>query len=90
MIDGEAKMPNVITPNGDGKNQAFAPRVTCLPISLKVYNRWGKLVYEQDNYQNTWDGGNLPADVYYYQLSTNTGLSWKGWVQIMKAGKTSL
>ena len=35
---------------------------------LVVFNRWGRIVYESGNYQNDWDGGNLPDGVYYYVL----------------------
>jgi gliding motility-associated-like protein len=35
---------------------------------LYVYNRWGNLVGEWENYQNNWDGGDLPEGVYYYVL----------------------
>jgi len=42
---------DVITPNGDGMNDQFA--VTCIsdfPSTLEIYDRWGKLVYNQDSY----------------------------------------
>ncbi len=50
--------PNVITPNGDGKNDVFAienlivPQQNILPRSneLFIYNRWGKQVYHTRNY----------------------------------------
>ncbi|MCB0634860.1 MAG: gliding motility-associated C-terminal domain-containing protein, partial [Lewinella sp.] len=40
---------------------------------LEVYNRWGQLVFEADNYDNTWegttqDGQALPEGPYYYIL----------------------
>lgn len=60
--------PNIITPNGDGKNDnlvffnlEFYPNAR-----LTVYNRWGGKVYENANYQNNWDGGGLVDGVYYY------------------------
>jgi gliding motility-associated-like protein len=38
---------------------------------LDVYNRWGQLVYETDNYDNTWtgttrNGSDLPDGPYYF------------------------
>ncbi|MCK4360605.1 MAG: gliding motility-associated C-terminal domain-containing protein, partial [Bacteroidales bacterium] len=30
--------------------------------------RWGKKVYEINNYKNDWDGGNLSDGVYFYIL----------------------
>ena len=35
---------------------------------LAVYHRWGRLVYEQDDYQNDYDLSKLPVDTYYYVL----------------------
>jgi hypothetical protein len=35
---------------------------------LVVFNRWGRVVYESSNYQNDWDGDNLPDGVYFYVL----------------------
>ena len=77
-------IPNVFTPNRDGLNDTFVPNITCLSVNLKVFSRSGKLVFEQANYQNTRDGGNLPDGVYYYQLTTVKGTSWKGWVEIIR------
>ena len=35
---------------------------------LYIFNRWGRIVYQSNNYQNDWDGGNLPDGVYFYVL----------------------
>ncbi len=35
---------------------------------LVIFNRFGRIVYESDNYQNDWDGGSLPDGTYYYVL----------------------
>ena len=65
----------VITPEGDGLNDEFM--IFCideLPDNhLEIYNRWGQLVFETDNYDNTWegttqDGARLPEGPYYYVL----------------------
>ncbi|PIQ22401.1 MAG: hypothetical protein COW65_03395, partial [Cytophagales bacterium CG18_big_fil_WC_8_21_14_2_50_42_9] len=72
------------TPNNDGLNDTFVPRITCLPTDLKIFNRWGKLVYEQKNYQNTWRGEGIADGIYYYQLTSSKGQIWKGWVEIIR------
>jgi len=63
----------VITPDGDGLNEAFI--ISCVDEfannHLEVYNRWGQLVYEVDNYDNTWtgttrNGNELPDGPYYF------------------------
>ncbi|MDQ4140245.1 MAG: gliding motility-associated C-terminal domain-containing protein, partial [Bacteroidota bacterium] len=79
-----APIPNIITPNGDGLNDTFELTMSCLEVDLKVYNRWGKMVYEQANYQNSWDGTDLPEGTYFYQLNSQNGLSWKGWIEISR------
>ncbi|RDC64627.1 SBBP repeat-containing protein [Adhaeribacter pallidiroseus] len=84
VIRKKQDLPNVFTPNRDGLNDTFAFNITCLSVNLKVFNRSGTLVYEQANYQNTWDGGSLSDGIYYYQLTTTKGSSWKGWVEIIR------
>ena len=53
-------IPNGITPNEDGKNDAFEILNSgcCESVSIKVYNRWGNLVYQNDDYKNDWKGVN--------------------------------
>jgi gliding motility-associated-like protein len=66
----ELTCPNVITPNGDGVNERFV--VENLEYYLEtrfiVYNRWGKKVYDRDNYQNDWDGEGLADGTYFFVL----------------------
>jgi len=53
-------VPNAFSPNGDGINDVFG--ITgynhrCYgPTELKVFNRWGELVYQETNMSPTWDG----------------------------------
>lgn len=35
---------------------------------LVVFNRWGRIVYQSDDYQNDWDGGDLSDGTYFYVL----------------------
>jgi len=50
-------VPNAFSPNGDGLNDVFSPRVgSILPVSFKVYSRWGGLVADLDPGQPVWDG----------------------------------
>jgi len=39
-----------------------------LSNELIILNRYGKKVFEKENYENDWDGGNLPQGVYFYVL----------------------
>jgi gliding motility-associated-like protein len=64
-------IPNVFTPNSDGKNDYFhivnIEKVT--DSHLMIFNRWGNLIFEKDGYQNDWDGRNAPDGVYYFILN---------------------
>ncbi len=68
IIDDILEFPNVITPNNDGMNDLFViTNGDKYPNNLlTVFNRWGKKVFEQQNYDNTWNGGNLPDGTYFY------------------------
>ena len=70
IIADSLTFPNVITPNGDDKNDKFyikGLQAGAYPENtLIIYNRWGKKVYEKSNYQNDFDGEGLPNGVYYY------------------------
>jgi gliding motility-associated-like protein len=78
--------PNIFTPNGDATNAVLVfDQLQFYPSShLYVYNRWGTLVYEQENYQNNWDGGDLPEGVYYYVLNVEFYGSIASYVHIVR------
>ena len=73
----ECHVPNVMTPNGDNKNETLV--IDCLdayPKSvIKIFNRWGDLVYEKEHYDNSWDGTHegqpVPAGTYFYFIQLN-------------------
>ncbi|MGO4292882.1 gliding motility-associated C-terminal domain-containing protein [Chitinophaga sp. RAB17] len=82
-------IPNVITPNGDGKNdKLIIIGISRYPnSSLFIYNRWGNQVYQSKNYQNEWDGKDLNEGTYYYILKLNTPegeRSYKGWIELLR------
>jgi len=72
----------LLTPNNDGINDFLhfdAVSLSPENNSLKVYNRWGRLVFEAEGYQNNFNGSadnglviavdkNLPDGVYFYIL----------------------
>ena len=69
---GDCWIPNVLTPNGNGKNDVLIiPCTQSFPNNeLMIFNRWGDKVFTTKGYQNDWEGtynGNdLPAGTYYY------------------------
>ena len=69
---------NVISPNGDGKNDYF--KITNIEQypnnTVQIFNRWGKEVFSKDNYSNAnsntrFEGKDLPAGTYYFIINLN-------------------
>jgi gliding motility-associated-like protein len=81
-VKEQRPVPNIITPNDDGLNDTFSLSLTCLPVDLKLFNRYGKIVFEKADYRNTWKGEHLANGTYYYLITTSKGMAWKGWVEI--------
>jgi len=86
VIAPDMVIPNIFTPNADGKNDVFKIKdLESYPGSqLLIFNRWGNEVYRADNYLNNWDGGNLAEGTYYYILNrrehSGNITPIKGWV----------
>jgi len=55
-----------------------------IQISLRVYNRWGKLVYQNNNYKNDWAAKNVEGGVYYFEATLAGENTCKSWVDIIK------
>jgi gliding motility-associated-like protein len=83
-------IPNLLTPNGDDKNDLFEVRdVNQLEIfpgsRLEVTNRWGDSVYKNSSYDNSWSPKALSDGLYYYYLKAGCGdKEYKGWVQVVR------
>jgi len=84
ITDTLCGIQNVVSPNGDGKNDDFD--LTPLKISsLTIFNRYGTEVYHfRGRYDTQWHGqwknGLLPTGTYYYILSNEDGEERVGWV----------
>lgn len=94
------QMPNVFTPNGDGKNDLFTP----LPcprfvesLEFVVVNRWGAEVFRTNDVNINWNGNAsngqpLPGGLYYYQVTVRFAsvhrnsppVTYKGWVELVR------
>ncbi|OCX53417.1 hypothetical protein BEL04_03710 [Mucilaginibacter sp. PPCGB 2223] len=90
VINSSINIPNVFTPNGDGKNDQFViGNLQFYPGSqLLIFNRWGNEVYRADNYINNWDGSGLTEGTYYYILNrkepSGAITTFKGWVYLKR------
>jgi gliding motility-associated-like protein len=83
--------PNVFTPDGDGKNNLLVfPGLEDYPGSkLIIYNRWGTVVYETENYNNKWapSADDAADGTYFYVLAVNkeSGLDYfKGTISLLR------
>jgi len=71
-------IPNFITPNGDGNNDNFQPgNADKFDISLQIYNRWGRLIYQNARYSNDYNCNGCADGVYYYLLTAKSLRSGK-------------
>jgi hypothetical protein len=88
-------VPNVFTPGqSPGLNDTFMVQYGLQPvvagadppvqISLVVFDRWGKLVYQNNNYKNDWAGNNVVGGLYYFEATLIGENTCKGWVDILK------
>ena len=76
-------VPNFISPNADGKNDVFEIRADG-QINLNIYNRWGRPVYQDDNYQNDWGSEDLASGVYFYEIIfSDKNTRCNGWLHVM-------
>jgi len=88
----DMEISKVVTPNDDGFNDSF--EITGLEgcgftFGVKIFNRWGKMVYESNNYLNNWKGRHdgsgmqigsnteLPTGTYYYIVTVSGGSGFK-------------
>ena len=81
--------PNIITPNGDGRNEAFTldqalPPDFCASqfAGVSIFSRWGRLVYQSPTRSFSWAGGGV-GGIYYYLVTFTDGRRFKGWVEVM-------
>jgi gliding motility-associated-like protein len=77
-LDDYLRIPNVFTPNGDGKNECFEVSalnymIPC--IKLTIYDRWGLLMYDNEHgacWDGKYNGKDVPEGTYYYLIKMGT------------------
>ncbi|MBI3518144.1 MAG: gliding motility-associated C-terminal domain-containing protein [Bacteroidetes bacterium] len=74
-------VPNVFTPNGDGKNDLFKITSTGIKdLQCDIFNRWGTKMYSFTSPSGYWDGGNASDGTYFFILNC-TGFDGKEYKQ---------
>lgn len=94
------QIPNVVTPNGDGKNDDFTPMSEGFTginsHTISVFNRWGEKVWESNDFISGWDvkqnGKYVAEGTYFWVLEVTYGTEdikkvYKGTVTVLGTGK---
>jgi gliding motility-associated-like protein len=78
-------IPNLITPNGDGKNDQWFISNTGGLYEVSIYNRWGDKVFTAEDYTDGFAAQELSDGSYFYELvEKGEGEKYKGWLQVVK------
>ena len=84
----DTEEPNILLINADTyDNESFIIKgLESFPNSqLRIFNRWGGLMYESINYSNSspWNGTDVEDGVYFWILNRSDGVSREGYVHVM-------
>ena len=69
-------IPNSFTPNDNGLNDVFKPQVSYADPEnyyFAIYNRFGNLIFDTNDYSVGWDGMDAPVGLYVYYLRFSDG-----------------
>lgn len=82
----DTDFPNIFTPNGDSSNPLFVVKgIEAFPEStLLIYNRWGKLIFESNNYRNNWSADEVADGAYFYIFKRSDGNDYSGSLTIQR------
>ena len=91
LKDLENTISNILTPDGNGKNDMWViPNISFYPDNtVYIFDRWGQEVFRATNYQNNWIGTNdngdkLPDGTYYFVIDFGSSkVVHKGAITIM-------
>jgi gliding motility-associated-like protein len=81
--------PKFFTPNGDGYNDTWKIKFSDLETSMiiKIFDRYGKLLKEltqNNSWDGTFNGQELPASDYWFAVTRNNGKEYKGHFSLKK------
>ena len=85
-------IPTGFSPNGDGVNDDYVIRgiENLGKTSMEVYDRWGKRIYQNEAYDNSWNGAShsgriLPTDTYFIIITIEeTGAVIKSTIELKR------
>ena len=75
ILPNEIIIPNIFSPNKDLTNDEFIIYGINDRFEIKIYNRWGNIVFEENPYNNSWNGINMNGKIlsegqYFYILKS--------------------
>ncbi|MFB6456018.1 gliding motility-associated C-terminal domain-containing protein, partial [Chitinophaga sp. Hz27] len=86
------QFPNAFSPNGDGRNDVFRPvvRGPMYEYELRIFNRWGELIFLSSDQHRGWDGKykGTPVDVGTYVWWLTYKKSANGTANVLKGEVT--
>ncbi|MCZ8284497.1 MAG: gliding motility-associated C-terminal domain-containing protein, partial [Bacteroidia bacterium] len=79
-------IPNVITPNGDIANEFFKIKnIEYHPnTNVTIFDRWGKKVYENPNYNNEWRADGVSDGTFFYVVDVPDDKQYSGFVTVFR------
>lgn len=85
MVDmPQSMIPNLITANGDGKNEAFVVPFPEEISKIEIFDRWGKALFVKEGYENDWLPDKIHEGTCFFHLTYTNGQGCHGWLQIIK------
>jgi gliding motility-associated-like protein len=94
VVETKAALPQAFTPNGDGNNDIAFVRGWGIKefLELRIYNRWGQLIFESNDLNHGWDGRyngkDQPMETYSYTIryidSKNENQFVKGYITLLR------
>jgi gliding motility-associated-like protein len=93
VVDCEFQISNILTPNDDGQNDTWkvSDVSKIAGCDVNIYNRWGELVFETNDYNNQWAGTRnneqLPDGVYFYSIKCSNSDEYTGEINLLRFKK---
>lgn len=82
----QVEIPNIITPNGDNINDYFIVNNLEYHTNTRItiFDRWGRKVYENPNYNNEWKADGVGDGTYFYVIEVPEDKSYSGFITVFK------